>query len=73
MKKQDLTEYSENELSLIVFNDEGLYRMRRNSQFLGYLNDHFIFTDDQLETLQNDLIDEAKEDDLESSLYWFGE
>lgn len=55
ISKEDLTQYSDQELSLRVFNDEGLYRMRRNSQFIGFLNDIFIFSDDQLEELENDL------------------
>lgn len=58
MDKQDLREYSDGELSLIVYNDEHLYRMRNNSQFLGYINDHFLFTDEQLEELEKDLEDE---------------
>jgi hypothetical protein len=58
MEKQDLTEYSDSELSLLVFNDEGLYRMRKNSQFLGLLNDLFIFTDEQLAELEKDLDEE---------------
>lgn len=62
MKKQDLTQYSDQELSLLVFNDEGLYRMRHNSQFIGMLNDLFIFTDEQLEVLEQDLDDDLKEE-----------
>ncbi len=58
MQKQDITEFSDDELSLIVFNDEGLYRMRRNSQLIGYLKDLFIFTDEQLEVLEQDLKDD---------------
>lgn len=56
--KQDLTQYSDNELSLVVMNDEGLYRMRRNSQFIGLLKDLFLFTEEQLEVLEQDLKDE---------------
>ncbi len=63
MSKQDIRHHSENELSLLVFNDEGLYRMRRNSQFIGFLNDHFIFTDEQLEILEQDLLDEEAENE----------
>lgn len=62
--KQDLREYSDNELSLLVFNDETLYKLRR--QFLigtGLLDDMFLYTNEQLETLiedvKQDLDDEA--------------
>jgi hypothetical protein len=60
--KQDLRSYSDDELSLLVFNDEGLYRMRRRSDFIETLNELYIFTADQLETLQADL----SEDEVES-------
>ena len=58
MKKQDITMHSDDELSLIVFNDQGLYRMRHNSQLIGFLNDHFEFTEEQLEVLEQDIKDE---------------
>lgn len=61
MSKTDLTQYSENELSLYVFNDEGLYRMRRNPHFIGYLRDIYNFTEEQLKVLEQDLEDDAKE------------
>lgn len=60
MKKQDLTEYSDQELSLMVFNDEDLYRMRRSFGFVEYLREVFIFTDDQLEVLKVDLREDAE-------------
>jgi hypothetical protein len=58
MSKIDIAQRSDSELSLIVFNDEGLYRMRKNSQFIGLLMDIFIFTDEQLEELEQDLFNE---------------
>ncbi len=61
MNKQDLTEYSDSELSLLVFNDEGLYRMRRRRDFIDTLREYFIFTDEQLEELKQDLQDEEEE------------
>jgi hypothetical protein len=63
MKKEDLTIYNDEELSLRVFNDEGLYRMRKNSQLIGLLNDLFIFTEDQLEILEQDLKDDLESED----------
>lgn len=60
MTKTDLTEYSDNELSLHVFNDEGLYRMRRRRDFMDTLREFFIFTDEQEEVLKQDLQDEEE-------------
>jgi hypothetical protein len=55
--KQDLTEYSDNELSLLVFNDEYLYRMRHHSGLYELLKDLFIY--EQLEQLKQDLENES--------------
>ena len=57
--KQDLREFSDQELSLWIFNDESLYNMRR--YFLNHpkmLSQYFIFTDAQLEVLIQDLTDD---------------
>lgn len=59
--KQDLTEYSDNELSMHVFNDEGLYRSRNRYGFLESLTEYFIFTDSQLDVLKDDLTEDEKE------------
>ncbi len=62
MEKQDLREFSDRELSLMVFNDEGLYLMRRNqAALLEVLNELFIYTSEQLKELETDL-----KEDLES-------
>jgi len=51
----DLTQYSEDELSLIVFNDEGLYKMRHVlSKDLLYELD-IKHTNEQWEVFQDDL------------------
>jgi hypothetical protein len=55
MNKQDLTQYSDGELSLHVFNDEYLYRQRNSRHLKELLNEIFIFTDGQWEELENDL------------------
>lgn len=57
---QDVREYSENELSLRVFNDEGLYLMRHTSFLIEYIKTIFVFSDRQLEVLVLDLIDEKE-------------
>lgn len=62
MKKQDLTEYSSAELSMWVFNDESLYRLRkRKAALIETLNDFFVFTEEQLEELLTDLENEEEE------------
>jgi hypothetical protein len=58
MNKQDITEYSDDELSLIVFNDEGLYRERKRASLEDTLREFFIFTDEQLQVLKDDLENE---------------
>lgn len=55
----NLTEYSENELTLVVMNDEGLYNYMielidngNSAQYITEnLADHFIYTDDQFADL----------------------
>jgi hypothetical protein len=59
--KQDITEYSDSELSLLVMNDEGLYRMRRSSNLRAELEQVFIFTDEQWDELAQDLQEEENE------------
>lgn len=54
--KTDLRDYSDRELSLMVFNDEYLYQMRRDRKLLVMtLEEFFIYNDDQLTELINDL------------------
>jgi len=55
MEKTDLREQSDSELSLMVFNDESLYRMRNNSDFVEYLEEIFKFNSEQLKELAEDL------------------
>jgi len=61
MNKQDLRQYSDNELSLLVFNDEGLYKMRHKRYFMETINDLFVYTSDQLSVLEEDLAEDLKE------------
>lgn len=69
MKKQDLREYSDQELSLWVFNDEGLYRMRRKILLDCELNrpsilaEYFEYTEEQLEVLEQDLREDLESED----------
>ena len=59
--KEDITMYSENELSLLVFNDETLYRQRKSKTFISDLRDIFEFTGEQLLVLRQDLKDDEDE------------
>lgn len=62
MEKQNITMYTENELSLQIFNDECLYKMRR--QILrnpSLLDDIFIYTNEQLKIALNDLTEDLGE------------
>ena len=57
----DLTNYSDDELSLMVFNDEYFYIERKNEDYLLALcNEEFIFTAEQLAVLKQDLADDRE-------------
>jgi hypothetical protein len=51
----DVTDHSDRELSLIVFNDEYLYSLRRRSNFIDILRDMFTATDEQWQDLEESL------------------
>ena len=56
---QDLTQYSNGELSLWVFNDESLYNMRHHPADLGEaLKSLFKYTSAQMAVLNQDLEDD---------------
>lgn len=59
--KEDLTQYSDDELSLHVFNCEVLYRLRNHPDALAEAIDNlFIFTDEQLIVLLKDIDEDAE-------------
>lgn len=62
---ENLTQYTEQELSLRVFNDEYFYIERNhngNSDYLkALINEEFHYTDKQMEVLDQDLIDDLEE------------
>ena len=63
MEKHDLTAHSDTELSLYVFNDEYLYKMRKNlKNLIIELNEFYIYSDEQLDVLKQDIEDDALED-----------
>ena len=53
--KVDLTGYSVNELSSLVFNDISLYMDRHETGFLKLIGTIYKYTEDQLEVLVWDL------------------
>jgi hypothetical protein len=57
----DITNYSDHELSLLVFNDEGLYEQRHEDGFLDIIHTLFKYTDEQLSELKSDLRDDLAE------------
>ena len=59
---EDLTRYSDQELSLMVFNDEYLYNQRHNSGFSDLIDELFIYTEEQKDELIQDLTDDLEED-----------
>ncbi len=60
---QNLTNYSDDELSLTVFNVESLYNIKHNREYLfRVLEESYTYTDEQREQLIVDL-DEDQEDE----------
>lgn len=58
----DLSKESDQELSLLVFNTEDLYRMRKRKDFIDLLRVYFVFTDAQLKVLEADLAEDSNND-----------
>jgi hypothetical protein len=59
--KQNITEYSDEELSMLIFNDETLYRMRRSIlKNPSILDDFFEYNHDQLMNLIDDIKDDLE-------------
>ena len=67
----NITEYSDAELSLHVFNDEDLYKFVRRTSTLStireYLEEIFIFTNEQWEDLVETIEADRAEDDEAST------
>lgn len=75
MEKQDLTMYGDGELSLLVMNDEPLYKvfmrsveLERFNFILDHVNDLFTFTQDQEDDLRETWDDEVEEEKKSLSL-----
>lgn len=57
----DLTNYSNQELSLLVFNTQFLYDNRHEDWFLYEISQMYVYTEDQMKELLNDLAEDKKE------------
>jgi len=59
----DITMYSDDELSLMVDNNECLYLLAQESieSLLNMIDEFYIYTDRQLEVLKDDLNDELQD------------
>lgn len=57
--KTDLREFSDLELSLLVFNDETLYQVRNDSKLYDLIDSKFLYTEQQLSVLKRDLRSEV--------------
>lgn len=58
MSKQDITQYGDSELSLLVFNTESLYEGRHWPGLYEELDSLFLYTSEQLAELNQDLLDD---------------
>lgn len=59
--RENIQQYSEDELSLRVFNDEYLYSIRHTPELYPALVEMFVASKDQVAMLKHDLILDAKE------------
>ena len=60
--RTDITHYSDNELSLMVFNDEYLYSERTNEPYLiALINEQYKYTEEQMKVLKSDLEEDRSE------------
>lgn len=59
---QDIRCYSDEELSLIVFNDNYWYNIRYLPNLIEVLKEEYTFNEEQEEVLINDLEEEMKND-----------
>jgi len=62
MNKQDITMHSDSELSLVVMNDESLYRtfkrLHSRAAVESAASELFTYTEDQFEELITDMVDD---------------
>lgn len=68
MSKESLKSYGDEELSLRVMNDEGLYDMRLDQEFYDVIADTFTYTPAQLADLKADIDAEIEDLKLEAKL-----
>lgn len=61
--RQDIRQYSDRELSLIIFNTEHLYRAMHRPNFLAVIQDCFLYNDNQMVTLIADIEEDLEENE----------
>jgi hypothetical protein len=60
---EDITRYTDIELSLRVFNDEYFYTERKNIEYLkALIDEEFVYTQAQMDVLKEDLEEDSNED-----------
>ena len=66
---KDLTIYSDNELSLQVFNDQYFYSEIHHPEYLmALIKEEFVYTPEQMQTLVDDLDDYLMEINVQQQL-----
>ena len=58
---EDITMYTDRELSLIVYNDEYWYNMRHSEGLYEHINNTYKYTDKQLNHLKETIKEESDE------------
>ncbi len=59
----NITDYNDDELSMLVFNDESLYNARHSSEIFQVLDTLYEYSDAQMRVLLVDLADDQNEMD----------
>ena len=57
----NLTVYGDDELSLLVFNDEELYKIRHDNDLIDILDQIYTYNADQLKVLQESLVEDRED------------
>ena len=68
---KNIQAYSDQELSLTVFNDFDYYRERHNTVFLmALIQENFIYSEGQMDVLKQDLADDKGHDQYWAENSW---
>jgi len=58
----NITQYSDEELSMVVFNTEFLYNMRHDNDLWEILDEGYLYTVEQREQLEKDLAEDLEDE-----------